>query len=129
MSDRTIGLVSIGALLLLSFVFQYQMKSLANEIAPILARPDAGIAEKAGGLLRASIAVRLAFVLLLAASLFILWLLALTKLELSLALPLASVALVVNAVGVGLLLGEALTFLRVTGVVVVAIGIGLVLRS
>ena len=32
MVDRTTGLIYIAALLLLSFVFQYQMKIVANEI-------------------------------------------------------------------------------------------------
>jgi len=72
---------------------------------------------------------RLAVVGILAASLFVIWLLALTKLDLSLALPLASIALVVNAVGSGLLLGEQLSALRVGGVLVVAVGIAMVLKS
>ncbi len=129
MSDRTIGLICIAALLLLSFVFQYQMKIFANEIAPILSRSETSMMEKIGKLLRVSFAWRVALVSSLAGLLFVFWLLALTKLDLSVALPLASVALVLNAVGSGLLLGEGLSVLRIAGVITVAGGIAMVLRS
>jgi multidrug transporter EmrE-like cation transporter len=129
MSDRTTGLIYIAALLLLSFVFQYQMKIFANEIAPTLSRAETGMMEKFGSLFRASIVWRMALVFSLAGLLFVFWLLALTKLELSVALPLASVALVLNAVGSGLLLGEGLTMLRIAGVMTVAGGIAMVLKS
>jgi multidrug transporter EmrE-like cation transporter len=128
MSDRTTGLLYIGALLVLSFAFQYQMKVLAGEIAPILSRPT-DVIDKVHGLSQASAAWRLPVVLALAALLFSFWLLALMKLDLSVALPLASVALVVNAVGTGLLLGEGLGILRIGGVVTVAAGIVMVLKS
>lgn len=128
MSDRTAGLLYIGAMVLLSFAFQYQMKVLANELAPVLSRTE-GLTDKAQGLLQAPVMGRLAVVGILAASLFVIWLLALTKLDLSLALPLASIALVVNAVGSGLLLGEQLSALRIGGVLVVAVGIAMVLKS
>ena len=128
MSDRTAGLLYIGAMVLLSFAFQYHMKVLANELAPVLSR-TAGLTDKAQGLLQAPVMGRLAVVGILAASLFVIWLLALTKLDLSLALPLASIALVVNAVGSGLLLGEQLSALRIGGVLVVAVGIAMVLKS
>jgi hypothetical protein len=125
MSDRTAGLLYIGALLLLSFIFQYQMKILANEIAPLLSRT----AGAASSLLRAPMVSRLLLVFTLAGMLFVVWLLALTKFELSVALPLASIALVVNAVGIGLLLGEGLGTLRIAGIVTVATGIAMVLKS
>ena len=129
MSDRTVGLLYVAALLLLSFVFQHQMKIYANEIAPALARSDSGLGSRATALVRVAVGWRLAFVLGLAALLFATWLLALTKLDLSLALPLASVALIVNALGTGLLLGEGIGLLRVAGVLTVAAGIAMVLRS
>lgn len=129
MSDRTTGLIYIAVLLLLSFVFQYQMKIFANEIAPTLSRTASGASEKLGSLLRVSILWRMALVFGLAGLLFVFWLLALTKLDLSVALPLASVALVLNAVGSGLLLGEGLSMLRIAGVITVAGGIALVLKS
>jgi drug/metabolite transporter (DMT)-like permease len=128
MSDRTSGLLYIAAMLLFSLAFQYQMKVLAGEIAPIISRTT-DFVEKMDSLSQAALIWRLLVVLALAALLFVIWLLALTKLELSVALPLASVALVVNALGTGLLLGEALGALRIAGVVTVAIGIAMVLKS
>jgi drug/metabolite transporter (DMT)-like permease len=115
-------------MLLFSLAFQYQMKVLAGEIAPIISRTT-DFVEKMDSLSQAALIWRLLVVLALAALLFVIWLLALTKLELSVALPLASVALVVNALGTGLLLGEALGALRIAGVVTVAIGIAMVLKS
>jgi len=128
MSDRTTGLLYIGVMVLLSFAFQYQMKILAGEVAPALSRAIS-LADKASGLLRELPLWRLLLVLTLAALLFAVWFLALTKLDLSVALPLASIALVVNAVGSGLLLGEGLGLLRIGGVVIVAVGIAMVLKS
>ena len=128
MSDRTTGLLYVGVMVLLSFAFQYQMKILAGEVAPALSR-TIGVADKLSGVLRELQPWRLMLVLGLAALLFAVWFLALTKLDLSVALPLASVALVVNAVGSGLLLGESLGLLRIGGVIVVAIGIAMVLKS
>jgi hypothetical protein len=128
MSDRTAGLLYIGAMVLLSVAFQYQMKILAGEIAPILSRAGE-LADKAHSLMQPPVVWRLLVVLALAAALFALWLLALTKLELSVALPLASIALVANAVGSGFLLGEGLGILRIGGVLTVAVGIAMVLKS
>jgi drug/metabolite transporter (DMT)-like permease len=128
MSDRTTGLLYVGVMVLLSFAFQYQMKLLAGEVAPALSRA-VGVSDKAYGLLRELQPWRLLLVLTLAALLFAVWFMALTKLDLSVALPLASVALVVNAVGSGLLLGESLSLLRIGGVVIVAVGIAMVLKS
>src|SRR5882672_5454051 len=128
MSDRTLGLLYVAVMLVLSLAFQYQMKALAGEIAPILSQ-GTDFTDKALALLHASIVWRLVAALGLAALLFCVWLLVLTKLELSLALPLASIALVVNAIGIGLLLGEELGLLRIGGVMAVAIGIAMVLKS
>lgn len=128
MSDRTAGLLYIGAMVLLSFAFQYQMKILASEVAPVLSRTG-DFAAKSLQFLHRPVLWRLLGLLAVAAVLFALWLLALTKLELSVALPLASVTVVVNAVGIGMLSGEALSPLRIGGVVVVAAGIAMVCKS
>jgi drug/metabolite transporter (DMT)-like permease len=128
MSDRTAGLLYIGAMVLLSFAFQYQMKILANEVAPVLSRAG-DFAARSLQFLQGPAAWRLLGLLAVAGVLFALWLLALTKLELSVALPLASITLVVNAIGIGMLSGEALSPLRVGGVVVVAAGVAMVLKS
>jgi hypothetical protein len=122
------GLIYIGVMVVMSCAFQYQAKLLADGIAPLLAR-NASLADKMDGLLQAATIARLAIVLALAAALFVVWLLVLTKLDLSVALPLAAIALVVNAIGTGLLLGEAIGVLRVSGVITVALGIVMVLKS
>ena len=44
-------------------------------------------------------------------------------------LPLAAIALVVNAIGTGLMIGEQIGALRIAGVVTVALGIAMVLKS
>jgi multidrug transporter EmrE-like cation transporter len=122
------GLLYIGAMVLLSCLFQYQSKILADDIAPILARA-ATIGDKMQGLMQGALIVRLVIVLGLAGLLFVVWLLALTKLDLSVALPLAAIALVVNAIGTGVLLGEEIGALRIGGVLTVAAGIVMVLKS
>ncbi len=129
MTDRQEGLLLIAAMLALSFIFQVQMKQFAIEITPLVTRGDQGFQARLGALLQAALTWRALAIGLLAAALFVIWLLTLTRLELSLALPLASVALVVNAVGSGFLLGEAITLVRLAGVLCVAIGIALVLRT
>jgi drug/metabolite transporter (DMT)-like permease len=125
---RMQGLIYIGVMVVMSCAFQYQAKLLADGIAPILAR-NAGLADKMDALLQAATVARLAVVLALAVALFVVWLLALTKLDLSVALPLAAIALIVNAVGTGLLLGEEIGVLRIGGVIAVALGIVMVLKS
>jgi hypothetical protein len=125
---RLSGLGYVCALLIMSCAFQYQAKLLANEIAAVLSR-NTSLMSAIEDFICASAIVRLVFVLLLAVALFVIWLLVLTKLDLSIALPLAAVALVVNALGTGLLLGEGIGALRVAGVVVVALGIFIVMKS
>ncbi len=129
MSARQEGLILVCLLLLVSFIFQLQMKLLANDIAPILKIADQGFMDKIARLAGIALSWRAWLIAALAATLFCVWLLTLTRLELSLALPLASVAMVVNAVGVGIMLGEPMSLLRFTGIITVAIGIVLVLKT
>ena len=125
---RAQGFIYIGLMVVISCIFQYHVKMLADGVAPILAR-NTGLADKIDGLLHGAIVARLTFVLTLASTLFVVWVLALTKLDLSVALPLAAVTLVVNAIGTGILLGEELGLLRIGGVVTVALGIAMILNS
>jgi uncharacterized membrane protein len=129
MSMRLQGLLIIGLLLILSLIFQVQMKLFANEIAPMLAAANQSLLSKAHRLLAATMGLRPLFIVLLAGLLFLIWLLTLTQLELSLALPLASIALVINALGGGLLLGETMSLTRVLGIAAIALGITLVLST
>lgn len=57
------------------------------------------------------------------------WILALSRVEVSIAYPLLSVGYVVNAIAAWYLFGEALTPLRLTGIGVIIIGVVLVARS
>lgn len=129
MSERIEGLLAIAALIAMSFVFQVQLKLLANEIGPLLARSDLDWSCKAWTVLRALAAWRPVLIAVLAVSLFLLWFMALTRLDLSVALPVASLALVINSVGSGLLLGEAMGPLRIGGVLFVALGLMMVVKS
>ena len=113
----------------MSFVFQIQFKILADEMAPILSNSALAFSDKLATLFWASLAWRPLIILVLAAALFVTWFMALTRLELSVALPVASIALVLNSIGSGLLLGEGLSTMRVAGVLTVAAGIAMVLKS
>ena len=119
----------IGALLCLSFVFQLQLKGFADQIAPLLGKSGQELPSRIPTLVRTALTWKFVLIAVLAGALFVVWLLILTRLELSVALPLSSVAIVVNALGTGLALGEALTPIRVAGVITVAVGVALVLRS
>jgi drug/metabolite transporter (DMT)-like permease len=123
--------VAVPLLLLvaMSFVFQIQLKILATEIAPLLNGSGPSFALRLELLVKAMFGWRPLFVLVLAGGLFLVWLMTLSRLELSVALPLASIALVVNSVGAGLMLGEALSLMRIAGILIVASGLALVLHS
>jgi len=129
MSARSQGLMLIALLLCLSFVFQLQLKIFADQIAPLVAKPDQELGSKLRTLIHVALSWRFGIIAVLASLLFLVWLMTLTRLELSLALPLASIAIVVNAVGAGLMLGETMTPTRIAGVIVMAVGIALVLRT
>jgi len=129
MSARVEGLLMLAVMVALSAVFQVQVKTVAGQVGAALARQDPGLIGIVLTAVRAMISWRGAFMVGLAGFLFLLWLLALTKLELSYALPLVSISLVVTAVGGGLWLGESLTMMRVAGLLVTAGGIWMVLRT
>jgi drug/metabolite transporter (DMT)-like permease len=127
MDQRTEGIVLIALMIALSLVFQVQAKLFASTLGPLLAKVQdwRGIA----ALLAAFLSLRGFSIVALACLLFVLWLLALTRLELSFALPIASISLVATTIGGGLWLGEDLNWMRIVGLVTTAIGIGLVVRS
>jgi multidrug transporter EmrE-like cation transporter len=129
MAARTEGLIFIAIMIVVSFVFQIQLKILADELAHVLARQDLGLLSKMKALTWAAVAWRPIAVAVLAVLLFALWFLTLTRLELSVALPVVSIGLLVNAIGGGLMLGEPLSPLRIIGVVTVAAGVFMVLKS
>ncbi len=129
MSGNASGYAAIAVLVVLSFLFQTQLKQIAADVAPVLARADLGLTDRLWSAIRTIMTWRAALVVTIAGALFVIWFFALTKLDLSVALPLASIALVINAIGGGLLLGEPLSWGRIVGAVTVAAGIALVLNS
>lgn len=129
MTARQEGYLLIALMICLSFVFQLRMKVFANKIGPLLAAPADSAWDWALRLVGAAFAWQTVLIGALAALLFLVWLLALTRLELSLALPLVSLALIINAIGAGIVLGEALSLIRVAGILIVAAGLVLVVRS
>lgn len=129
MSGNASGYAAIAVLVVLSFLFQTQLKQIAMDVAPVLARADLGLTDRLWSAIRTIMTWRAALVVTIAGALFVIWFFALTKLDLSVALPLASIALVINAIGGGLLLGEPLSWGRIVGAVTVAAGIALVLNS
>jgi multidrug transporter EmrE-like cation transporter len=129
MSSRQEGILLIGALCLMSFIFQTQLKLLANQIAPLFAQGSQSAMQKIWLLLAQGGSGRIVLVLALAAAMFVAWLMALMRLDLSVALPLATIALVVNSIAGGLYVGETLSFLRMSGVLFVALGVTMVLMG
>ncbi len=128
MDHRAQGILIIVLMIALSLVFQVQIKIVATTLGLLLAKAE-GWRACVYALVETAISWRTFCVAVLAASVFLLWLLALTRLELSFALPIASIALVVTSVGGGMWLGESLSWLRVIGLATTAAGIALVISS
>jgi drug/metabolite transporter (DMT)-like permease len=128
MDQRTEGILLIALMIALSLVFQVQMKLFASTLGPLLAKTQdwrGMVCDVAA----ASFGWRGLSIIALAGLLFLLWLLVLARLDLSLAMPLASISIVVTTVGGGLWLGEDLSWLRIAGLITTAAGIGMVIRS
>ena len=59
----------------------------------------------------------------------VVWIMALSRVEVSIAYPLLSVGYVVNAIAAYYLFGEAVTPMRLTGIAVIIVGVWIVARS
>lgn len=59
----------------------------------------------------------------------VVWIVALSRVEVSIAYPLLSVGYVVNAIAAYYLFGEAVTPMRLTGIAVIIVGVWIVARS
>ncbi len=129
MTARGEGLLLIGVMVVLSFVFQIQLKLFAMDVGALLARQDIGWSDRLWQAALSTIAWRPVLIAVLAVTIFGVYLMALTRLELSLALSLASVTLAANALAGGFLLGEAMTVMRIAGILVIAVGVAMVVRG
>jgi drug/metabolite transporter (DMT)-like permease len=129
MTARNEGLLLICVMVALSLVFQIQLKLYTSEIGAVLSRVNAGWLQNVR-LIALSLATwRLVFIIVSAICLLGIWIAVLFRLELSLALPLVSVAMAVTALASGIFLGEHLSWTRILGTIVVAAGVALVLRT
>ncbi len=128
MDQRTQGILLVAVMIAMSLVFQVQVKLLASSLTPALTKTG-NWQDIAAAVIRNCLSWRAFFVVVLAGLVFIIWILALTRLDLSFALPIASISFVVTAVGGGLWLGEQLSLIRIVGLVTTAIGIALVVIS
>jgi drug/metabolite transporter (DMT)-like permease len=123
------GLLLVGMMMIVSFISQLRMRMLSNQMTSNLPQLSRGLAIQWAHLATTAFGCRLLFVVTLVGILFLLWLLTLMRLELSIAPTLASIATVVNAVGAGLVLREAMTLTEIAGIVAVAVGIGPALKT
>lgn len=123
MSAASFGLVLIGVLL--NAAAQLMLKAGANHIGAVelqvqsvvlAAREAALCAPIIGGL--ACYVVSVGF-----------WIIALTRVDVSLAYPMLSIGYVVNAIAAYALFGEALTPLRIAGILVIVLGVFLLAGS
>lgn len=123
MSAASFGIVLIGVLL--NAAAQLMLKAGANHIGAVelqvqsvaLAAREAALSGPIiGGL--ACYVVSVAF-----------WIIALTRVDVSLAYPMLSIGYVVNAIAAYALFGEALTPLRIAGILVIVLGVFLLAGS
>jgi multidrug transporter EmrE-like cation transporter len=123
MKGPQLALVLTGVFL--NAIAQLLLKAGAGAIADIDLRPGNALA----------IAGKVMFNLPIIAGLgcyavsVVVWILALSRVEVSIAYPMLSVGYVLNAVAAWWLFGEALTAMRVAGIGVIIVGVWLVARS
>ncbi len=128
MSSRTEGFLFVALVIGVSLVFQVLMKQFGTSLAVAFSRSDSW-ASTVLALTEVVATWRGCLIVLLAGAQFVIWLMVLARLDLSLAVPLLSLGLIAVALGGGLWLGENLSWVRVAGLVVTAIGIGMVSYS
>jgi multidrug transporter EmrE-like cation transporter len=117
MNRSSFALILIGVGL--NAAAQLMLKAGANRVGPLdmnaqsltfAARELAFSGPIAGGLLCYVLSV-------------VVWIVALTRVDVSIAYPMLSIGYAVNAVAAWMLFGEALTPMRMTGIVVIIIGV------
>lgn len=123
MNATSFGLVLIGVLL--NAAAQLMLKAGANRIGPV-ALHAAGVAHAAReAVVSMPIVAGLACYVVSVA----VWIVALTRVEVSVAYPMLSIGYLVNALAAYALFGEALTPGRVIGILVIIVGVYLVAGS
>lgn len=126
---RTEGLICLVAMLVVSLFFQMQSKILADQASALMARHGMSIGETVQAVVQEGFVWRVILIGVLAGVTFVLWFLALTRLDLSLVMPVVAVGLLFNTLASGAILGEALTTNRIVGAAIVTVGLVMVLRS
>lgn len=129
MTARTEGLICLVAMLVVSLFFQMQSKILADQASALMARHGMSIGETVQAVVQEGFVWRVILIGVLAGVTFVLWFLALTRLDLSLVMPVVAVGLLFNTLASGAILGEALTTNRIVGAAIVTVGLVMVLRS
>lgn len=115
----------IVAAIVLGTCAQLLLKAGANVIGPVAFDAEAWFAAT----LRFALEPRILAGTGCYALSLILWILALTRVEVSMAYPMLSIGFALNAVLAWWLLGEAVTPMRMLGIAVIIIGVALVARS
>jgi multidrug transporter EmrE-like cation transporter len=120
-SSFALILIGVG----LNAAAQLMLKAGANRVGPLdLNVPGLALAARElvfagpvlGGLLCYVVSV-------------VIWILALTRVDVSIAYPMLSIGYVFNAVAAWMLFGEALTPMRITGIAVIIIGVYILAAS
>lgn len=123
MSWSSFALIFTGVLL--NAAAQLMLKAGANRVGPVAIEVQAltGVARELAfsGPIIAGIACYVVSV--------VVWILALTRVEVSLAYPMLSIGYVVNAVAAWMLFGEQLSPMRIAGILVIILGVYLLAAS
>lgn len=128
MSTRSEGIALIFLLIGLTLISQVQMKLFGAAFANALSRAE-GWRETILSVVAVAATWQGLLIGFLAVAQFVVWLMALARLDLSLAIPVFSLGFLVVALGGGYWLGEDLNLLRIAGLLTTAMGISLVICS
>ena len=123
MSTASFGLILVAVLL--GTCAQLLLKAGANLIGPVALSSDAMLAAT----LRFAFEPRILAGTGCYAVSLVLWILGLTRMEVSVAYPMLSIGFALNAALAWWLLGEAVTPMRMLGIGVIMVGVALVARS
>ena len=123
MSAASFGLLLVA--ILLGTCAQLLLKAGANAIGPVAYTSDAALAAT----LRFALEPRILAGTGCYAVSLVLWILGLTRVEVSVAYPMLSIGFALNAALAWWLLGEAVTPVRMLGIGVVMVGVILIARS